>query len=263
MKFTEAGHVSLRVTRDDCDVVGTASLRFTVQDTGIGIAHEHLARIFEPFRQADGSTTRRYGGTGLGLSISVRIVNRMGGRLSVESEAGKGSTFSFTAPFGIGAPIPYQAPSSGVAGAAASAVGARGLRILLAEDNEVNQALAAGLLRRDGHTVTIVDNGVAAVAAAETGGFDVVLMDVQMPMMSGLDATLTIRAQELTTGAHIPIIAMTAHAMQGDRDRCLTAGMDDYLPKPIARDALRRAIARAATPASPASTVPGEPAIRA
>jgi len=261
MKFTEAGHVSLCVTLNGRDAPETASLRFTVQDTGIGIAPEHQARIFEPFRQADGSTTRRYGGTGLGLSISVRIVNRMGGRLWVESEAGKGSTFSFIVPLGVGAPVSYEAPprwSSGVVGVASTAVGENPLRVLLAEDNGVNQALAAGLLRRDGHVVTIVDNGVAAVAAAATGAFDVVLMDVQMPEINGLGATAAIRTQELTTGAHVPIIAMTAHAMPGDRDRCLVAGMDDYLAKPIGRDALRRAIARFLTPTSPASTVPPE-----
>jgi CheY-like chemotaxis protein len=246
MKFTAAGYVSLRVTRNGCDAPATVSLRFSVQDTGIGIAHEHQARIFEPFRQADGSTTRRYGGTGLGLSISVRIVNQMGGRLWVESEAGKGSTFSFSAPFGLGGPMPHAAPprvSGGVVEAAATAVRQDSLRVLLAEDNGVNQALAAGLLRRDGHRVSIVENGVAAVAAAATAEFDVVLMDVQMPEMNGLDATAAIRAHELTTGAHVSIIAMTAHAMPGDRDRCLVAGMDDYLEKPVGRDALRRAIA--------------------
>jgi len=246
MKFTEAGQVSLRVTLNGRDAPQTASLRFTVQDTGIGIAPEHQARIFEPFRQADGSTTRRYGGTGLGLSISLRIVNRMGGRLWVESEAGTGSTFSFIVPFGIGASIPYVAPSrssSSVVGDVATAVGEHRLRVLLAEDNGVNQALAAGLLRRDGHLVSIVDNGAAAVAAAATGEFDVVLMDVQMPEMSGLAATAAIRAHELTTGAHVQIIAMTAHAMQGDRNRCLVAGMDDFLAKPIERDELRRVIA--------------------
>jgi signal transduction histidine kinase/ligand-binding sensor domain-containing protein/ActR/RegA family two-component response regulator len=248
MKFTEAGHVSLRVTLADGEPPGSASLRFTVQDTGIGIPLEHQARIFEPFRQADGSTTRRYGGTGLGLSISARIVNGMGGRLWVESEAGKGSTFSFTAPFATCGPIaPAPGRSSGSAvGAAVTAVGQERLRVLLAEDNGVNQALAAGLLRRDGHVVTIVDNGAAAVAAVATGEFDVVLMDVQMPEMSGLDATAAIRARDAMTRARVPIIAMTAHAMQGDRDRCLAAGMDDYLPKPIDRDALRRAIARVA-----------------
>jgi signal transduction histidine kinase/ligand-binding sensor domain-containing protein/CheY-like chemotaxis protein len=244
VKFTEAGHVLLSVTRDDCDAPGIALLRFTVQDTGIGIAQEHHARIFEPFRQADGSTTRRYGGTGLGLSISVRIVKRMGGWLTVESEAAKGSTFSFTAPLGIGAPVPDSAPRSltSVIGDPATAVGETVLRVLVAEDNGVNQALAAGLLRRDGHLVTIVDNGAAAVSATATEEFDVVLMDVQMPELSGLDATAAIRARELTTGAHVPIIAMTAHAMHGDRDRCLAAGMDDYLAKPVGRDALRRAI---------------------
>jgi CheY-like chemotaxis protein len=227
-----------------------------VQDTGIGISDEHQTRIFEPFQQADGSTTRRYGGTGLGLSISRRLVNRMGGRLWVESEAGKGSTFSFTASFGLGAPVLHASPprTSSAAGSAAAAAASGGgpLRVLLAEDNAINQVLAAGLLRRDGHVVTIVDTGVAAVAAAMTGDFDVVLMDVQMPELSGLDAAAAIRAHELTSGAHVPIIAMTAHAMQGDRDRCLAAGMDDYLAKPIGRDAIRRALALLATRSSAA-----------
>src|SRR5204863_2944214 len=131
----------------------------------------------------------------------------------VESEAGKGSTFSFIVPLGVGAPVSYEAPPrwpSGVAGVAAAAVEENPLRVLIAEDNGVNQALAAGLLRRGGHVVTIVDNGVAAVAAATTGTFDVILMDVQMPEMSGLGATAAIRAHELTTGGHVPIIAMTA-----------------------------------------------------
>jgi signal transduction histidine kinase/ligand-binding sensor domain-containing protein/CheY-like chemotaxis protein len=262
MKFTEVGHISLRVTVDGRDALDTVLLRFSVQDTGIGIAEEHQARIFEPFRQADGSTTRRFGGTGLGLSISVRIVNRMGGRLWVESEVGKGSTFSFTSPFHIAAPAPGMAPqlSSSPDVVPSGGVEDHGqLRVLLAEDNAVNQALAAGLLRRDGHLVTIVDNGVAAVAAAATGQFDVVLMDVEMPEMSGLDATAMIRMHELTTGAHIPILAMTAHALHGDRERCLVAGMDDYLAKPIERDELRRAITRVRTPTSPATAVPSEP----
>jgi CheY-like chemotaxis protein len=127
------------------------------------------------------------------------------------------------------------------------------LRILLAEDNVANQALAAGLLRRDRHAVTIVDNGVAAVAAAITGDFDVVLMDIQMPVMSGLDATMEIRRHEVSTGTHVRIVAMTAHVMRADRARCLAAGMDDYLPKPIAADALRRALSRTAGGAQSAS----------
>jgi CheY-like chemotaxis protein len=128
------------------------------------------------------------------------------------------------------------------------------LRILLAEDNVASQALAAGLLRRDRHAVTIVDNGVAAVAAAITGDFDVVLMDIQMPVMSGLDATMEIRRHEVSTGTHIRIIAMTAHVMQADRARCLAAGVDDYLPKPIATEALRRALSRTAPAAGDAQS---------
>jgi CheY-like chemotaxis protein len=252
MKFTAVGHVSLRVTSDDSGDAESVAVRFTVQDTGIGIAPEHLAHIFEPFRQADGSTTRKYGGTGLGLSISTRIVSRMGGRLSVESVAGSGSTFSFTVPFGIAAAAAQGSPGAG-ADVEGTTAGKITLRVLLAEDNAVNQALAAGLLRRDGHIVTIVDNGVAAVAAAATGEFDVVLMDVQMPEINGLDATAAIRVHEQTTGAHVRIIATTAHAMAEDRDRCLVAGMDGYLAKPFGRDALYRAIGNLPAVSSPAA----------
>ncbi len=380
LKFTHSGEVTVHValaahTAADSGV----TIQFSIQDTGIGIAREQQSRVFEAFKQADGSTTRKYGGTGLGLSISSRLLQRMGGRLWLESEEGHGSTFHFTLPFAVapareneralamsdlaGLPVlviddnetnrrvltgmarhwrmaatavdggeaalvalehaldrgtPYRLvlldanmpgmdgfqvaerirarPSLagptilmltsrdragdvsrchqlginhylvkplaqrellvamldalGAASAQATvipmadpvATSSSPLRVLLAEDNRVNQAVAAGLLKRDGHLVTIVENGVAAVAAAATSRFDVILMDVQMPEMGGFEATAAIRAQESITGGRIRIIAMTAHAMEGDRERCLDAGMDDYVSKPVRQADFRRAL---------------------
>jgi PAS domain S-box-containing protein len=258
VKFTKEGSVTLRVSlehsrsgtattgavaADTRDVGGetAVSLHFEVQDTGIGIPAEQLAHIFEPFRQADGSTTRKYGGTGLGLSISTRLAEAMGGRIWVESEDGRGSTFHVTIAVVVARttdrasdrPRPQLAPVIGR------------LRILLAEDNVVNQRVARALLERDGHHVTVVDTGEAAVAAAKTTTFDVILMDVQMPGMSGTAATTAIRAHEVDSSRHVPIIAMTAHAMQGDREEFLSSGMDGYVAKPIHMSVLRQALADA------------------
>jgi PAS domain S-box-containing protein len=420
IKFTESGHVAVRVGLQEPRSAGADSvvLHMTVEDSGVGIAPAHQARIFEAFKQADGSTTRRYGGTGLGLSISMRLVQRMSGRLWVESEEGRGSTFHFTLPLGVakatrdetavaigelaglpvlviddnatnrvilqamlgrwrmmstaadggrqglaaleaavgrgdpfplvlldahmpdmdgfavadeirrrpelagatilmltsedragdaarcrqlgvtsylikpiapaellqaiqtalahamglaripsrGRPTPVESASRDAVGVRTSAMrpaftgpapvprslpsargsSGRSQRILLAEDNHVNQRLALALLQRDGHEVTVVDNGAAAVDAATTAvpPFDIILMDVQMPEMSGFEATEAIRAHEQGTRSHVFIIAMTAHAMQGDRERCLGAGMDDYVAKPIAIDTLRVALDR-------------------
>jgi signal transduction histidine kinase/CheY-like chemotaxis protein len=372
LKFTEHGHIFIAV-REDSRAEGTTKLHFSVTDTGIGIPSEKHEAIFEPFRQADGSTTRRFGGTGLGLTISATLVRLMGGRLWVESETGAGSTFHFTvaldvaaapeaqpaearpphldvlivddndvnrrilaeqvrrwgmtatavadgraalelltaaaltrrpfelmlldanmpdmdgfevaaevarrpelgratimmlsssgehvdqpraAELGIAAyltkPVyaadllaaieraigskpsaarPAAATSRG-GGLAMSAEGRRA-RILLVEDNVVNQRVAAGLLTRRGHDVTVVPDGQEAVSRLEKETFDLVLMDLQMPVMGGLDATVAIRMRERATGGHVRIVAMTAHAMSSDRERCLAAGMDGYLSKPI------------------------------
>jgi signal transduction histidine kinase/CheY-like chemotaxis protein len=387
IKFTERGEVVVRIELEtqSCNEV---YLHFTVQDTGIGIpaAKQHL--IFEPFTQADGSTTRHYGGTGLGLAISTQLVHLMGGRIWVDSEVGKGSVFHFMARFGMqsvravvpapvepvrvqGLPVlvvddhtanrrilmealtswhmqpkavdsgsaallaleqaqeagePFQLmlvdammpemdgftlveqirtrlklvgiivmmlSSAGqgrdalrcqemgiaahltkpitqwelwnaiqeVLGTATAAVVRTPLvtqqtpvespqcfHILLAEDNVVNQRLAVRILEKEGHTVIVAPHGEAALAALRQETFDLVLMDVQMPIMGGLEATAAIRAQERATGTHIPIIAMTAHAMKGDREKCLAAGMDDYLAKPIKAEELCAAIARCAAP---------------
>jgi signal transduction histidine kinase/ActR/RegA family two-component response regulator len=241
IKFTAAGEVTLLVTAGPTSS-GEITLHFAVRDTGIGISKDQQARIFEPFKQADGSTTRKYGGTGLGLSISVRLVARMGGRLWVDSSEGQGSTFHFDLPFGSVAPAIAEAPRGAAASRPGPVAASMGMRVLLAEDNIVNQRVASALLEREGYTVTIVDSGVSAVAAAVLERFDAIFMDVQMPGMSGFDATAAIRRHERATGRHTRIIAMTAHAMQGDRDRCLAAGMDDYVAKPIRVDQLRRSL---------------------
>jgi signal transduction histidine kinase/CheY-like chemotaxis protein/ligand-binding sensor domain-containing protein len=381
IKFTERGDVELRVSLDDrAPAAGHARITFAVRDSGIGIPADKQAQIFEPFQQADGSTTRQYGGTGLGLSISTRLVEVMGGRFALTSQLGVGSTFSFTVTVAVAADTrvvsfsrgpadlehmsvlvvddnatnrallmglvrnwqmnveavdggaaaldrlesaarrgaPYQVmlldarmpdldgfavaeaiaqrphlacatilmltsddragdsarcrelgissylvkpisqaellrailaalaaaprPEARAATQPETAAGT-GMRMLVAEDNPVNQRIAAAFLQRDGHAVTIVDDGAAAVAAA-FDGFDCIFMDVQMPGMNGFDAAKAIRERERTTGCHVPIIAMTAHAMSGDRERCLRAGMDDYVSKPISTGALRAVLAR-------------------
>jgi signal transduction histidine kinase/CheY-like chemotaxis protein len=399
IKFTDRGEVVLRLTLETrtSDAVW---VHFAVQDTGIGIAAAQHRLIFEPFTQADGSTTRHYGGTGLGLAISTQLVHLMGGRLWVESERGQGSVFHCTVRFEVppdAAPGPAaeelgrvqglpvlivddnatqrrtllevltawhmqpQAVESGPAalraleqaqeagaplqlvlldalmpamdgftlaeqlrarpewvggivmmlratgqgqdtlrcrelglaapltkpvtrwdlwpaihaglGAAPTAVEdspggrpsppperRRGLHLLLAEDNAMNQRLAVRMLEKVGHTVVVVPTGEAALAALQQQAFDLVLMDVQMPIRGGLETTAAIRRQEQATGAHIPIIAMTANAMKGDREKCLAAGMDDYLAKPFKAEELYRAIARClARPSAPPASSGASP----
>ncbi len=251
IKFTEHGEVEIQLHSSLHD--GEASLQFAVRDTGIGIAPANLARLFEPFAQADPSMSRRFGGTGLGLSISKNLVELMGGTILVESELGRGSTFSFTVRMPLAAELPpdFDAP---VPLAPAARVP---LRILLAEDNPANQKLATYILEDRGHTVDVAGDGQEAVSLVESNRYDAILMDVQMPRMDGLEATAAIRKREAaakgegrplsntpqdpfrqkiplcSSGRHVPIIAMTAHAMKGDRERCLAAGMDGYLSKPI------------------------------
>jgi len=231
VKFTDRGRVEVRV---DSRPSGSDQLLLdvTVLDTGIGIRPEHKSVIFEAFRQADSSTTRQYGGTGLGLTISARLVEIMGGTISVESTLGQGSEFRFTIPCKL-------APRESVTTPALSpdplpAAPPRRLRILLAEDNTVNQRLAKRLLEKRGHEVSIAGDGKQAVEAAMLAPpYDVILMDVQMPVMDGLEATRAIRRFEDAQLSSVPIVAMTAFAMKADRDRCLAAGMNGHLAKPI------------------------------
>jgi signal transduction histidine kinase/CheY-like chemotaxis protein len=233
VKFTAAGRIVITV-RVDALRGGAVKLRFAVADTGIGIPPENQATVFEPFKQADGTTTRKFGGTGLGLAISATLVRLMGGAIWVESQPGAGSTFSFTITADVA-----ESPAAGVEQTSQEIVpAARPLRVLLAEDNVVNQRVAEGLLARRGHHVTIVGNGREAVDAVTAGGFDLVLMDVQMPDMDGLEATRRIRAFEKETGTHVRIVAMTAYARREDHTQCLASGMDAYLTKPIEPAAL-------------------------
>jgi signal transduction histidine kinase/ActR/RegA family two-component response regulator len=232
IKFTEQGQVSVRCALEE-RTADSAVLHVTVADTGIGIPLDRQAAVFEAFTQADGSTTRRYGGTGLGLSISSTLVELMGGRIWLESEPGHGSTFHFTVKVGL----PRATADAGIRTRAVSPVAPtavdRPLRILLTDDNPVNQLLAARLLEKQGHTVRLATSGREALTALENEPFDLALMDVQMADLDGFETTALIRQREKTAGGHLLIVAMTAHAMAGDRERCLRAGMDGYLSKPI------------------------------
>jgi len=232
LKFTERGHVELECCLGD--VPGT--LHFTVSDSGIGISPDKQEHIFSAFSQEDGSTTRRFGGTGLGLTITRLLVELMHGRMWVESTPGQGSRFHFVVAFGSVDDFPQAAaapsiePSEPNAGKQALA----GLPLLLVEDNLINQRLALALLEKRGYQVSLAVNGVEALAQYAPGKFAVILMDMQMPEMDGIEATKAIRAREAEHGwVPTPIVAMTANAMQGDRDLCIAAGMDDYISKPI------------------------------
>jgi len=235
VKFTERGEICVHASLESSDE-SSITIHWIVRDTGIGIPAEKQQAIFGAFTQADASTTRKHGGTGLGLTISARLVKMMGGRIWVESEPDKGSRFHFTTQFGVAScaqetsvPPAWIAPITRDSAPEHRA----GLHILVAEDNAVNQQLVRRLLEKHDHAVTIVNNGQEAVRAIEQETFDLVLMDVQMPEMDGLEATTTIRKLENGTGKHQRIVAMTAHAMTGDRERCLAGGMDGYLSKPI------------------------------
>jgi PAS domain S-box-containing protein len=239
IKFTETGQVSLIVEQDQDRAVPTA-LRFTVTDSGIGIADNKLATVFERFAQADSSTTRRFGGSGLGLTISKRLVELMGGRIWATSEIGKGSTFGFAVPFEIwptanrpvGAPIGTDSDAP-----------LKPLRILMAEDSPDNCTIALAYLEDTPYRIDIAETGLIACEMFKAGHYDLVLMDRQMPVMDGLTATRTLRAWEKAHGLRAtPIIALTASALKGDRETCLAAGCTAYLTKPIKQDVLLQAI---------------------
>jgi CheY-like chemotaxis protein len=254
VKFTSAGTVTLALGPDAPLADGRVLLTFAVRDTGIGIAPARVEAIFQPFTQADTSMTRRFGGTGLGLTISSRLVPLLGGSLSVLSTERVGSEFLLRLPAAL-ASADDLAPA--VAGAsrllpadvvpappepldeAEPAQAEETFRVLVAEDNPVNQRIAQQMLRKRKLSVTVADDGRQAVDAFESGRFDLVLMDVQMPEMNGFEAVAAIRALEHAQGRpHTPIVAVTAHAMVGDRERCLEAGMDACLAKPLRRQLL-------------------------
>ncbi|MBF0283909.1 MAG: PAS domain-containing protein [Magnetococcales bacterium] len=242
VKFTEQGSVTVRVGLDEA---APTTLRVRVEDTGIGIGPEHLETIFDRFTQADASVTRRYGGTGLGLSLSKALVERMGGRLGVESDFGQGSAFTFHLPFRI-SPPPAALPGLPDSHPAASSDAIRPLRILLAEDSEDNQTLIRAFLKNTPHHVVCVDDGAEAVNRMRRESFDLALMDVQMPVMDGYTATRLIRLhEEQTSAAHrLPILSLTANALEGEAQRSQEAGCDFYLTKPIKKQRLLEVIQR-------------------
>ncbi len=270
IKFTEQGEVTISVTR----VPGSpptegAALRFEIRDTGRGLTQAQIGRLFTPFTQLDATSTRRYGGTGLGLAISRRLVELMDGKIGVTSQPGAGSTFWFWVPLlpastaqqpqrhhalegryarnlrdsqavtSNASPVAQAQPPSPTTNGAASPD-----TILLVEDNLVNQKVAIRQLQKLGHAVVLATNGFEAVEAARNGQFGMILMDCQMPGLDGFDATRLIRAAERDMARQTPIVAMTANAMEGDREVCLAAGMDDYLPKPLRIEELRVVVER-------------------
>lgn len=250
IKFTEHGDVEISVNA--LSQADQACLEFTVRDTGIGLSADDLERLFQPFTQADVSMSRRFGGTGLGLSIAESLVRLMGGTISVESELGKGSIFRFT----VRLPLANELLPDLEAPAAILPAACLPLRILLVEDNPANQKLASYILQDRGHQVAVAGDGREAICLAGQDRYDVILMDVQMPGMNGLEAAASIREKQ-QPGNHVPIIAMTAHAMEGDRQRCLAAGMDGYLSKPVNAHEMIRLVEslarRAAPPVGPAA----------
>jgi CheY-like chemotaxis protein/HPt (histidine-containing phosphotransfer) domain-containing protein len=241
VKFTAHGGIRVKAWADpDQDNVPAASLRilFEVRDSGIGMTPEQQRSIFEAFTQADPSTTREYGGSGLGLAICWRLVDMMGGVIRVASLPGKGSAFRFSAVFSDAPDDPTQITMP----AALEARALAGLKVLLAEDHPVNRLLTSKLLEEMGCQVEAATNGEEAVTRWQGGGIDLILMDIQMPVLGGVEATARIRAVEQRRGGHIPIVALTAHALAGDREKYLSAGMDSYASKPIAPDNLAQAM---------------------
>ncbi len=260
LKFTDRGVIGVRAELLN-EATNVIQVRFTVHDTGIGMPADQQSRLFESFTQGDGSSTRRHGGTGLGLAISKQLVELLGGEIGVASEPGEGSRFWFTASFGKAAPgeISAPRPAARVAAvtqaaravapapkrpAAQSPVAIQShLRVLLAEDNEINQRITLRLLEKLGVAADAVVNGREAVQALEKRKYDLVLMDCQMPDMDGFEATAIVRSREGSTH-RTPICALTANAMEGDRERCLAAGMDDYISKPVGLEKLQKAVDR-------------------
>lgn len=240
IKFTDTGfvHLDIRKERVEQSTLTLTHLRFDVTDSGMGISPEVKQRLFREFSQADGSYARRFEGTGLGLAICRRLVEMMKGYVGVISELGKGSTFWFSFPLKIAQGAILDETKGSV-----DMGGKRALSILLAEDNQTNQMIAVAFLKKGGHEVSVAENGIEAVELAKKGGFDMILMDISMPEMDGFVAAKHIRSLQ-GIDRNIPIIAMTAHAMRGDREACLNAGMNDYITKPINREDLLAMVAK-------------------
>ena len=247
IKFTRQGEVAVRVDVAQPEAPGgEVILRFAVSDTGIGIPPDAWQKIFRSFEQVDSSTTREFGGTGLGLSIAAQLVGLMGGSIDVESEPGRGSTFTFTARFGR-RPHPsdrLESRPSGETPGAAPSPRVTPLRILVAEDSELNSRHIERLLTGRGHLVRVVADGRAALDLAGVEAFDLLLLDIHMPGLDGLQVVRAIRGRERAAGGHLPVIALTASARKEDRDRSIAAGMDDFLPKPVRHAELLAAIDR-------------------
>jgi signal transduction histidine kinase/CheY-like chemotaxis protein len=250
IKFTESGVITVHaemvaaqasaltpLVLNATSISDAVEVRFSVQDNGIGLSPETREKLFQPFAQADGSTSRKFGGTGLGLSISRSLVELMGGRIGVESEFGKGSTFWFAIPLQkVSANLPLcEEKSSSAHFQKASKTEGQAYRVLIAEDNMTNQMVVLAHVRHLGFEAQAVANGQEVLNPLELGSFQLILMDCQMPEMDGYTATAKIREKEKNSGGHIPIIALTANAMKEDHDRCLAAGMDAYLSKPFRR----------------------------
>ncbi len=239
VKFTEEGNIEVQALASELSE-DSYELHISVRDTGIGISQETSARLFQPFSQADASTSRKYGGTGLGLAISKRLVELMGGRIWVESKEGKGSTFHFTIQVNVSDSPPETLKPTLACKDKLREKEARDLHILLAEDNLINQRIAILMLRKLGYIADSVANGIEVIDALDKQKYDLILMDVQMPEMDGLEATREIRKRWPSDGPRI--VALTAHAIEGDKEKCLEAGMDDYLCKPISLESLKAAL---------------------
>ena len=238
IKFTQKGFV--RLSADVTEAAAHRVLRFTVEDTGIGIAAEHQAALFAPFVQAEASTQRRFGGTGLGLTISRRLAEAMGGSITFESVEGQGTRFCFSVQLPAAEP---GSPSSSTSLSASERQAVQGLRVLVAEDNPVNQLVLSRLLARHACLASLVENGASALECLSSAEFDVVLMDMQMPVLDGLGATRAIRAAGQRWSG-LPVVALTANAFQEDREACSAAGMTGFLPKPVNEVLLVRTLLR-------------------
>ena len=239
VKFTDRGSVTLSVTQQGHDDAGALRLRFEVRDTGQGIAQDHLDSVFDAFTQADASTTRRHGGSGLGLAIAKDLTELMGGRLGVESRLGEGSTFWFELALQPARDAPVKATPPPIE------MGELAAHVLLAEDDSVNQMVVEAMLTRLGCIVEVAPDGHAALGAATRRRYDLILMDCHMPVMDGFEATRGIRDDEFERGrGRTPIVALTADALAGDRERCIESGMDDYITKPVSGAMLASVVER-------------------